>query len=118
MLGKIHYIIVLILLYGSLTVSLLTGNEVNLLIFLVGLIWSYWITFFLWQKESKSIIKAFNISKKALMVEKWSLSFIPVISVSIPILLTHEYIFFIIGLVIYHTIFFFGFIHFSLRGSV
>lgn len=109
------YITVLIFVYGSLTVSLLTGNEVSLLIFLVGLLWSYWITFFLWQKESKSIIKAFSISKKTLMVEKWSLSFIPVISVSIPILLTHEYIFFIIGLVIYHAIFLLGFVHFSLK---
>jgi hypothetical protein len=111
------YISVLILLYGSLTFSLLTGNKVNPLIFLVGLLWSYWITFFLWQKESKSIIKTFNISKKALMVEKWSLSFILVISVGIPILLTQEYFFLIIGLVIYQAIFLLGFIHFSLKGG-
>ena len=111
------YITVLILLYGSLTFSLLTGNKVNPLIFLVGLLWSYWITFFLWQKESKSIIKTFNISKKVLMVEKWSLSFILVISVGIPILLTQEYFFLIIGLVIYQAIFLLGFIHFSLKGG-
>ncbi|MFX1282368.1 MAG: hypothetical protein ACFFB5_01885 [Promethearchaeota archaeon] len=75
------------------------------------------ISLFLWFKESKTFVRHFDISKTALITEKWLLSFLLVICIHIPLLIMNNNDLFLIGLCIYFLCFCFGIIYHNLKPS-
>jgi hypothetical protein len=67
--------------------------------------------------ESNPLIQALNVSKKALIVEKWCFSFLLMISIHLPLLMIQELPVFLIGISIFHCCFIIGFIQFIIKKS-